>query len=215
MNRRGRLAAWGLLVGLLIATAYGSRASAGKPAPDVLYRYSTAVGGAIEYAVMLGFVLWIASGERSLLALRRPDSWPRALGLGLAVLVGVLIVNAILNPLLNAGQEQGLTPHGWDSHHAAQFAANFAVVTLVAPLVEELTYRGLGYSLLATWGQWLAIPATAVLFGLSHGLVEALPILAAFGFGLAWLRSRTDSAYPGMVVHGAFNALALVLAVTT
>ena len=33
-----------------------------------------------------------------------------------------------------------------------------------------------------------------------------------FGAGLAFLRSRTGSVYPGMVVHGAFNSIALVLA---
>jgi sodium transport system permease protein len=55
---------------------------------------------------------------------------------------------------------------------------------------------------------------TGLLFGLSHGLVQALPVLSAFGFGLAWLRSRTGSVYPGMLVHATFNALALALAVT-
>ena len=55
---------------------------------------------------------------------------------------------------------------------------------------------------------------TGILFGLAHGLVQALPLLVAFGIGLAYLRSRVDSVYPGMVVHGLFNAASLVLAVT-
>ena len=50
-------------------------------------------------------------------------------------------------------------------------------------------------------------------FGLAHGLVEALLVLVPFGIALAWLRDRTRSVYPGMVVHGLFNALALVAAV--
>ena len=54
-----------------------------------------------------------------------------------------------------------------------------------------------------------------MLFGLAHGLVEALPILVALGVGLAYLRARTDSLYPGFVVHALFNAIALTLAVTT
>jgi membrane protease YdiL (CAAX protease family) len=32
---------------------------------------------------------------------------------------------------------------------------------------------------------------------------------------LAWLRDRTDSVYPGMVVHGLFNGVALAAAVLT
>jgi membrane protease YdiL (CAAX protease family) len=39
-------------------------------------------------------------------------------------------------------------------------------------------------------------------------------VLTIFGIGLGWLRSRVDSVYPGMIVHGVFNGLALVLAVT-
>jgi membrane protease YdiL (CAAX protease family) len=36
-----------------------------------------------------------------------------------------------------------------------------------------------------------------------------------FGCGLAWLRECSDSVYPGMVVHGVFNAIALLVAVST
>jgi membrane protease YdiL (CAAX protease family) len=54
---------------------------------------------------------------------------------------------------------------------------------------------------------------TGLAFGVAHGLVEALPLLVAFGIGLAYLRCRVDSVYPGMVVHGLFNGAALVVAV--
>ena len=56
---------------------------------------------------------------------------------------------------------------------------------------------------------WIGIIATGLLFAASHGLVQAFPELAALGFALAWLRQRTDSVYPGMLVHGTFNSLAL------
>ena len=51
------------------------------------------------------------------------------------------------------------------------------------------------------------------MFGLWHGLVEALPVLIIFGTGLAFLRSRTRSIYPGMILHATFNAAALLIAV--
>ena len=85
---------------------------------------------------------------------------------------------------------------------------------VVAPIVEELTFRGLGYSLLARYGRWTAIVTTGLAFGLAHGLVEAFPFLAAFGIGLAYLRSRVNSVVPGMFVHGLFNAVALTVAVS-
>ena len=82
------------------------------------------------------------------------------------------------------------------------------------PFVEELTYRGLGYSLLERFGRWPAIISVGLLFGLAHGLVESLPVLAFFGAVLAWIRSRTGSVYPGMILHSLFNLLALIVAVT-
>jgi membrane protease YdiL (CAAX protease family) len=88
------------------------------------------------------------------------------------------------------------------------------VICTVIPFVEELTYRGLGYSLLERFGRWPAILAVGLLFGLAHGLVVSLPVIAAFGAVLAWIRSVTRSVYPGMVLHAAFNLVALVAAVT-
>jgi hypothetical protein len=131
------------------------------------------------------------------------------------VLVGVFVLSGILSPLLQPGQEQGLVPKTWQPSHAAAFAANFVVVALIAPVVEELTFRGLGYRLLEPFGRWTAILLVGLTFGLAHGLVEALPILAAFGAGLAYIRMRTGSVYPCMVVHATFNSAVLIVAVAT
>jgi membrane protease YdiL (CAAX protease family) len=84
----------------------------------------------------------------------------------------------------------------------------------VAPVVEELTFRGLGFTLLSSLGPDTALFGTAVFFGLYHGFVLALPVFVIVGLALGWLRRRTDSVYPGMVMHGAFNAVALILAVS-
>ena len=128
--------------------------------------------------------------------------------------VGILIVGAALDPFLNAGEEQGLTPSGWDSARAGAFAANAVVVVGIAPVVEELTYRGLGFSLLRPYGEVAAIVGVGIAFGLAHGLVEGLAILSLFGMGLAFLRSRTDSIYPPILLHAAFNGFALAVSLT-
>ena len=67
---------------------------------------------------------------------------------------------------------------------------NAIVICTWIPFVEELTYRGLGYSLLERFGRWPAILAVGILFGLAHGLVVSLPVIAAFGCALAWIRAR-------------------------
>ncbi|HET7572804.1 MAG TPA: CPBP family intramembrane glutamic endopeptidase, partial [Gaiellaceae bacterium] len=90
---------------------------------------------------------------------------------------------------------------------------NVALFTIAAPFVEELTFRGLGQSLLRFLGRWPAIVLVGITFGATHGLVEALLVLVPFGIALAVVRERTDSVYPGMVVHALFNGTALALSV--
>ena len=210
----GRLLAWLTLVGAQILLNYSARATQGKTDRNAVYHWSTSLEGLLFYAIFLGIVLVIARGDtRELLALRAPRSWGRAIGIGAGVAVAVIVLEVALEPVLHAGREQGLTPKHWESAHTAAFAASFVVLALVGPFVEEATFRGLGYSLVAPYGQVLAILAIGVLFGLAHGLVEALPILVALGAGLAYLRARSASLYPCFVVHALFNAVALTLAV--
>lgn len=214
---RGRLYAWLAFVGIVAALNYGARFSSGKPDRNVLYTWSAAILALVEFGLILGVVLLIAR-ERpkdEYLGLRRPTSWGVAAGLSAAVLIGVFALGGLLSPLLHPAQEQGLVPKNWQPSHAPAFVANFVVVAVLGPIVEELAFRGLGYRLLVPFGRWTAILLVGLAFGLAHGLVEALPILAAFGAGLAYVRSRTGSVYPGMLIHGAFNSLALIIAVTT
>lgn len=211
------LVGWIALVAFLIALAYISNAaSSGPPESDVLYRYSTAVGAVVQYALMAGVVVYLSYGAgAATLGFRRPDSWRRSAGLTLASLVAIWGVGALLNVFLQAGEEQGLVPDGWDSGRAGAFVANFVVIAVVAPIVEETTYRGLGFAAVRSrFGPLAAIAVTALAFGLSHGLVVALPVLTVFGGILAWLRWRTDSLYPPIVLHAIFNATALLAAVT-
>ncbi len=221
MNR-ARLAAWTCLVGLLAVLNYAARfsgsSSTSSNANNDVYSYSTFAGGLIVYLIWLGAVLWIAAGRRDLLALRLPRSLSRAAGLAVAAVAAIYLIEAAVSviPLPESpGKEQGLTPTHWEPSHAGAFAANVVLYALVAPVVEELTFRGLGQSLLAFLGRWPSIIVVGISFGLAHGLVEALLVLVPFGIALAWLRDRTKSVYPGMVVHGLFNGIALAAAVLT
>ncbi|MDX6539965.1 MAG: protease family protein [Gaiellales bacterium] len=197
--------------------SYTLRFTSGKPPKDFLYKWSTVVGTLFQFAIIAAIIYGIAGlshDRRGVFALRRPTSWRTAIKVGIGVGIGILILTLILTPLLEPGREQGVTPDTWQPEHAAAYIANGFVVAVVAPIVEELTFRGLGYSLLARYGRWVAIVGTGLAFALAHGLVDAFPILAAFGCGLAYLRSRVDSVYPGMIVHGLFNAIALTVAVS-
>ena len=145
-------APWRLIAWLVfVARARSARRTrAGSPADDppddLAYRYSSSIAAIVQYGLMLGILLLIARGLplREAFALRRPASWPRALGYAAVALVAIWLASAALSPLLDANDEQGFVPDTWDSSRFGAFAAFFVSVAVVAPIVEELTYRGSG-----------------------------------------------------------------------
>jgi membrane protease YdiL (CAAX protease family) len=212
---RTPLALWSGFVLVYASLSYTLRFTEGRPPEDLLYKWTTVEANLVQFAVLMAIAYGIAGlgSRRRLFALRRPTSWGRAAAIGVGIAIGMSILTLALEPVLHPGREQGVTPDEWQPEHAEAYIANAVVISVVAPIVEELTFRGLGYSLLVRYGRWTAIILIGVAFGLAHGLVNAFPFLAAFGIGLAYLRSRVDSVFPGMVVHGIFNALALTVAV--
>lgn len=84
-------------------------------------------------------------------------------------------------------------------------------IVFVAPLAEEVLFRGyLFTALLRVLPSWATQVATAVLFGLVHGLPYALPIgVLALLFG--WLRARYASLLPCVLAHTVHNGLTVAL----
>jgi membrane protease YdiL (CAAX protease family) len=216
-----RVVAWVAFIGAISVLNYAYRFEGETTPSDVAYRYSTSVALVVQYAAFLGVVLLIALHlpKREVFALRRPVTWGRGLssiGMGLGAIWVMAFVYTLALSLvtdLTPTDEQGLVPTEWDSKRAGAFVLFFLGVTVVGPLVEELMFRGLGISLFLARGRWPAILITGVFFGLYHGLLLALPVLVAFGIVLGWVRVRTDSIYPGIVLHATFNGVALIVAV--
>ena len=215
---RMRLLGWGLFVLVFTTLSYASEFAGDKPPKDFAYRWSSSVAGLVEYLLFFGLVLLLTRGldRRRFLALRRPAvSWWRTLGIAALVLVSVVVVSSAVAQFGNPEKEQGLIPSHWDSHRIAEFVAFSAVVTIVGPTVEELMFRGVGFGLLEPFGRAQAIFGVALGFALVHGLVAGFPVILTFGLGLAYLRARTNSIYPCILLHASFNAFGLALGVST
>jgi membrane protease YdiL (CAAX protease family) len=213
-----KLIGWWLLVGSIAVLTFGGRAASdSEPARDTFYRYETAAFGVVLYLVLLSFALLIASGLdlREAFALRRPASWGRAALVALGAFVGMWIVAAILEQIFHAGEEQGLDPERLTVDRVPPFLVNLALAAIVVPVVEELIYRGIGFRLLAQFGDIAAIVVTAIAFALAHGIVEGVPVFFVIGAALGVVRSRTGSIYPAMLMHGVFNGIQVVLGAAT
>jgi membrane protease YdiL (CAAX protease family) len=89
----------------------------------------------------------------------------------------------------------------------------YVVVGLLAPLVEEVVFRGAILRALLKWNQnhWLGIAISAALFGLSHFNPAQMPHAFLAGLLLGWMYYRTGSILPGVVVHWVNNSMAYAL----
>jgi membrane protease YdiL (CAAX protease family) len=212
-----RLGGWCALIVFMSTVAYASRFTSGTPPDDVAYKWSSSILGLIQYAVILGilYVITLGLDRRRFLAFRRPTSWKRAAGIAVLILIAVFVVGGVVDQFGNPEKEQGLIPQHWDSSKIAPFAAFAFVVVVVAPIVEELQFRGVGYGLLERFGPTAAVLLVGLAFALVHGLVAGFPVILVFGTGLAYLRSRTDSIYPCMLLHASFNAFGLIVGIAS
>jgi membrane protease YdiL (CAAX protease family) len=207
---RNGLIAWLTLATILVVLGFAGQAS-GESDPDLFYDYGLALGSLVIYGILIVLTLWAGSAYGNPLT---------ALGLNVfsvkwtAIAVGLIFLvlgfSFVLEPLLHAGEEQGFAPDVWRPERARAFFVNGIVAATIVPFAEELFFRGLGVRALAFLGSLVAILGTALVFGLGHGILVALPVFVAFGVALAWVRLRSDSVWPGIVAHGLFNTLALV-----
>jgi membrane protease YdiL (CAAX protease family) len=83
---------------------------------------------------------------------------------------------------------------------------------VLAPVAEELMFRGLLQSALRRLGAspWLAIAGASVIFAAFHwGQLKDMPALAALAVGLGYSYERTGRLYPSMLMHALFNAVSI------
>lgn len=159
--------------------------------------------GGAERALGLDLPLWRDTGQ----VLR----WSLVLLLaqaGAVAAVGALVPALSGVPVDNASFLRDQPP-------AALVALVLAAV-LVAPVLEELLFRGVVLrGLMLHVGFWPAALVSSTVFGLFHATgtgVEAVPIVLAtgvFGLGLCLLTRRTGRLGPAIGVHALRNALAV------
>jgi membrane protease YdiL (CAAX protease family) len=97
------------------------------------------------------------------------------------------------------------TRSGW----VVALAAIVAIV--VAPISEELLFRGFLQPALGHWvGHRSAIVLSAAFFAVAHMDLYAMPILLLLGIALAYVYDRTRSLAAPVALHMAFNGMTLL-----
>ena len=132
---------------------------------------------------------------------------------GLFIFVLVMGSSMVIQALLP--WEPGPQPFAemvMSARSVSQVFATALIGVLLAPLGEELLFRGFLYpALRGKFGTSWAIVLSAAIFGALHlDLLRFLP-LAVGGVGLAWLYERSRTLYAPITAHAVWNAAMLSL----
>ncbi len=104
----------------------------------------------------------------------------------------------------------------YDSASSSVMGDNFAMMfvgtVLVAPVVEEVIFRGLAYTRMKQgMPAAVAMVLSALLFGAAHGQLLWMLYTAVFGMVLAWVLERTGSLFPCILLHAGYNLCSVLL----
>lgn len=121
----------------------------------------------------------------------------------------VALVNLLVQwlagaPFLNP-QLEILAPAGFSWH---ALAGMLVAAAIVAPVAEEVVFRGLLYSWLRRYlGVAASVALNALVFAFAHGVAVLIPALLVNGTILAFIYERSRSLWPSIIAHGMFNAM--------
>lgn len=181
----------------------------------------------IGFEVLFGLGVLLLARHRGIslrqLGFRRPDRWA-PLGLAVVGAYATMFAYGIgITLLREVGVDTGVFDQGNeipidDTADTLPLVGllvvfGFAVV-IVAPLAEELFFRGLLFrSLDGRWGTWGAMVASGLAFGAFHVSLSVLLPFTVIGMLFAWAFKASGSLWVTILAHFIFNSVALILTV--
>ena len=228
-----------LVLAVLALTVVGKNAVMAIPSIALMPTFGRAMTRAavlaVYYAVQIsafvflagrhGARLWTAFGLKRTDAeetdtardVERPSAVVSA-GLVVALLVAVEVVAigyGLVMQGLNIAQPVALASDVASAFGGGQagLVLSAVLVALVAPLAEEMAFRGVILSAVGNrLGMWPAIAISAVLFAGYHLSGWLFLPMLVFGVALGWLTWARHSLWPPIVLHVLFNGLAVAAA---
>ncbi len=171
-----------------------------------------------EVAFGASVLLWIRYVNRgSLAVLGRPTQPRRDLLLGIGVGIALIFVGGgtlyVVREVVSV--LTGETPQQPEQIVACVRGASLAfmapVVVVVAPIGEEIFFRGFLYTALrGRLRVWVAAVLSSLVFGLVHVYPLLIPALFVVGLGLSLLYERRQSLLAPVVAHATFNIIGFV-----
>jgi membrane protease YdiL (CAAX protease family) len=148
----------------------------------------------------------------------RPALWqfglrrgPLGYSIGMAVIavLAFFIFEIAYVSILNPENPQTIAEDLGADRNTLLLVAGALVVIVVAPVCEELFFRGFLYRVLRMrMAFWAAALIDGVLFGFVHGSLVIVPVLAFLGIALCWVYERTGTLFAPIAIHALNNMIA-------
>ncbi|WP_228769586.1 CPBP family intramembrane glutamic endopeptidase [Actinokineospora alba] len=150
---------------------------------------------------------------------------PRDVGLGVAIGAGGLVVTipaaAAWSAWVGADEANSAVGEAFDGRTLAPATAVavFLVVWLLAPLGEEILFRGVLWRALEhwRWNRWVIFAVTSAVFSIAHMELLRTPLLLVISIPVGLARMFTGNLLTSVIAHQTNNflpALALLLITT-
>ena len=126
--------------------------------------------------------------------------------------IGTLVLSVAVSQL-------GIEPQGMKQvlevvREPHELVLSLLLLAVLAPIVEELIFRGLLYGWVAgRWGGTAGLVVSSLVFAAAHYEPAHIVLVLPLGFLFGWLRRRTDSLLPSLFSHIVNNGFALLAAV--
>lgn len=205
-------------VGLLVLAANNSGISW-----DPTDAIGSLVARILIYGLTIGLMLWglrlVRLRGRDLLKIagvNKPLSWK---GLGLAIggffayMILTIVASTVASHILpgyNLTESQNVGVSNFTSADPILLYLGFVII---APVAEEIIFRGLLYGYMRRLGvnKWLLAVIVSALFGLAHGQWNVGIDVFCLSLVLCVLREFTGNIWSGVALHMIKNGLALTL----
>ncbi|MGI9667237.1 MAG: CPBP family intramembrane glutamic endopeptidase [Acidimicrobiia bacterium] len=153
------------------------------------------------------------------LVIRGKDWWGVPAGFLLQIAVAIITFPIIYLVFGSDPPQQGVSDVAGSATSTAEQLVTLISLAVLAPIVEEIIYRGILLSALRrSLGAWPSILISAAIFGGIHALLDfnaiaAVPGLFLLGIVLAWVALRRGNLSLPIALHSGVNLLAGVFIV--
>ena len=200
----------GALIGGIVSAA-GTEVTGDDTPPSVLFPGAIVQFAAFIAAAVLFTRIWTGGVRPSTFGMRTTP-WLRALGWTALVYLVFVVCALIYSAIIGPSPQQDLVDDLKDQRSLAVLIGFALMVGFLAPIAEELFFRGFLFGVLRERiGVAWAAAIGGTIFGLVHVVgtpVRTLGILIVLGVGLCVLYQVTNSLLPGIALHSLNNAVA-------